>query len=451
MVTVPARTTRPVRVVAAALALAVPLVATAARSGPPALPPLHADAVTLDDTGVPVPVPVGGGPLAPGTSVLASVAATPAGAREVARQRAWLADVPLPETGDPHLQGATTRALLDLRVLTLDGPGGEDGAVLAGTSPLWRHVWPRDASFAAAAWTAVGRHDEARAVVVHLARLAPAGGPWQARYVPDGSGDVPDDRPPQPDGAGWVLWASWLWSTSAPPTAATREAHEVVWPAVVASADELSRNLSPDGLPPSGPDYWERRERRVTLGVAVPTLVGLRAAADLAQRRGDAERARRWGDAARAAAAGMERQFAPSGWTRSARPRQHDAAAALLAPPFLPRAEAVPEAVAAAWRATLLANGGVSPGVGWHDDGVAWTPETALFALAWAGLGDDERARDVLAWLADHRTDAGSLPEKVLPDGRPASVAPLAWTAALVLLCAAALEEPLPVPPVPSA
>ena len=31
---------------------------------------------------------------------------------------------------------------------------------------------------------------------------------------------------------------------------------------------------------------------------------------------------------------------------------------------------------------------------------------------------------------------AGSLPEKVLADGRPASVAPLAWSAAAVVLSA---------------
>ena len=50
-----------------------------------------------------------------------------------------------------------------------------------------------------------------------------------------------------------------------------------------------------------------------------------------------------------------------------------------------------------------------------------------------------EQATEVLRWLSDHRTDAGSLPEKVLFDGRPAEVAPLAWTAANVLLAIDAL------------
>jgi len=45
-----------------------------------------------------------------------------------------------------------------------------------------------------------------------------------------------------------------------------------------------------------------------------------------------------------------------------------------------------------------------------------------------------DRAEALLTWLGDHRTDAGSFPEKVLYDGRPAAVAPLAWTAALVVI-----------------
>ena len=78
--------------------------------------------------------------------------------------------------------------------------------------------------------------------------------------------------------------------------------------------------------------------------------------------------------------------------------------------------------------------GGVAPGVGWKDDGISWTPETALFAAAWAAIGHHDRAESLLRWLGDHRTDAGSFPEKVLFDGRPAAVAPLAWTAALVVI-----------------
>ena len=85
--------------------------------------------------------------------------------------------------------------------------------------------------------------------------------------------------------------------------------------------------------------------------------------------------------------------------------------------------------------------GGVAPGSSWKDDGTSWTPETALLALAYAGSGRPADARRILRWLAEHRTAAGSLPEKVLHDGRPAAVAPLGWTASLVLLTLARLEH----------
>jgi glucoamylase len=51
------------------------------------------------------------------------------------------------------------------------------------------------------------------------------------------------------------------------------------------------------------------------------------------------------------------------------------------------------------------------------------------------------RAVDLLRWLDQHRTAAGSLPEKVLANGQPASVAPVAWTAAAVVITADELER----------
>ena len=83
--------------------------------------------------------------------------------------------------------------------------------------------------------------------------------------------------------------------------------------------------------------------------------------------------------------------------------------------------------------------GGSAPGAAWKQDGVSWTPSTSLLGLALARSGERAAAREVLTWLAAHRTEAGSLPEKVLFDGRPASVAPLAWTAANTLLALDAL------------
>jgi GH15 family glucan-1,4-alpha-glucosidase len=72
-----------------------------------------------------------------------------------------------------------------------------------------------------------------------------------------------------------------------------------------------------------------------------------------------------------------------------------------------------------------------------------------MFALADAAMGHTAGTTSWLDWLAAHRTPLGVLPEKVDARGRPASVAPLGWTAALVILTQVAREHPLPVPPPP--
>jgi GH15 family glucan-1,4-alpha-glucosidase len=85
--------------------------------------------------------------------------------------------------------------------------------------------------------------------------------------------------------------------------------------------------------------------------------------------------------------------------------------------------------------------GGLAPGAGWRQDGISWTPQTSLYALTAAANGDDAQAHARLAWLDAHRTAMGALPEKVLADGSPAAVAPLAWTAACVVLAVATLDD----------
>ena len=78
-------------------------------------------------------------------------------------------------------------------------------------------------------------------------------------------------------------------------------------------------------------------------------------------------------------------------------------------------------------------------------DGVSWTPETALFALTAAGIGESDVAAGWLGWLDMHRTAAGSLSEKVQANGQPAAVAPLAWTAALVVLTVESQDQKPPI------
>lgn len=336
-------------------------------------------------------------------------------------------------------------ALRDLDLMVLDG-GSKDGAVLAGLHGSWRYSWARDAAWVAAALSVAGRPDDGLRVLASVQRdeqqRADLGLPgWQARYLPDGSGRTPDDRGVQLDGPGWALWAASVWAASVADPVARQAGLERLRPLMVSAAATARASIDPrNGLTRPSSDYWEVTTRVTTLGVAAPVLAGLRAAGPLLQSLSlPAEAA-----ASRAAAAGLdaaiERTFGARGYPRKVSGGARDTSAAWLTPPFGPARAGSLRARDAAFTDAARTVGGVAPGASWEDNGVAWTPETAAFALSFAASGERSRAEAVLDWLEAHRTSMGSLPEKVRPDGTPASVAPLSWTAAAVLLTLAELD-----------
>lgn len=421
-------------------------------SGPPAGPAgLFTDGLAVGGRadGIVVVPARSGHSFVAGTRVLTADLSAAGSAANAAADRRWLAAGTTP--GPSDLRQMNQQALLDLRSLT-----DPNGAVIAGSAPAWRYVWPRDASFVAAAYAATGHRADALRVLTYLASIAPADGRWQARYLADGSGRAPDRRGVQLDGSGWVLWATGRYVADRADDANTDPAATAaqvapLWPMVTVSADAIVASLGKDGLPPASPDYWERRERTLTLGTVAPDLAGLQAAVRLATVTGRAAEARRWADAASTLQAGIDRTFGTDGWHRS-RGGEFDTAVTFTMAPFLATSPSPAAAVAnlvprgtgvldRAFAATRNSNGGVRPGVNWHRDGVSWTPETALFALAFASNGEPAQADQLLTWLSAHRTGLGSLPEKVNPDGAPAAVAPLAWTAALVLLASVELDS----------
>ena len=381
-----------------------------------------------------------------------------------ARERAWLAAGTVPGA-TPAEREAAARSLLFLRLLVRPG-----GAALAAQTPYWAYVWPRDSSFVAAALAVTGHRREAAAVLGFLARTQRPDGTWPARSHPDGR-PVTDRRPAQLDATGWVPWAAWLASDQGRDAGlATR-----LWPTVVAAADRAAGSLGPDGLPPAGPDYWERREHLPTLGTAAALLTGLRAATHLAERlatvdqqiaraapadrqavsaqaadRRDAraqaaDRRDAWAQAADRLERGVRDRFGPAGFQRHPDGGGPDAAVAWLAPPFAKPDPAVQRAIATGWRRLTVAGGAV-PGRPWLG-GDPWTPATASFALAAMAGGDRQAAEARLAWLLGHRTALGAFPERVgRGDGAPRSVAPLSWTHAIVLLTLVSRDRPVPIP-----
>jgi len=372
----------------------------------------------------------------------------------VRASRQWLASGSIPGTGAQQ-RSMATRALLDLRLSTRP-----NGAVVAGWYAGWRYAWPRDSSWVAVALADTDHDVDSLRVLRFLQRTQLPDGRWAARYWPDGSAPVRDGRPIELDADGWVPWAVWSWATAAGVTTTgprSRDARTArdqltgLWPMVSAAADAAARSLTPDGLPAASMDYWEDSVEE-TLGTAAPLLAGLRAAADMASTLGEPGSARRWAAAAARLSHGIQADFGRYGYHRM--PRDHsgaDAAVTFLGPPFAAAGGPVTQAVMRAEKALTLPDGGVLPGSDWPgSSSVAWTAETAFFALQAASAGDRTKSGAILSWLAAHRTSLGALPEQVTAQGRPVSVAPLAWTDAVVLLALIAQRHQLRIPAVPA-
>jgi glucoamylase len=395
--------------------------------------PLLSAAVVVGDHGRLFPLePADRTRLFPGTRVLQR----PELAGAAAEQTRWLNAGRVPGAGGPYADMVRT-ALVDLRTLTLPS-----GASLAGWPQAWRYVWPRDAAFVAVALARTGHADDAVGVLRYLQTLQATDGSFQARYLPDGSGRPPDGRGEESDGPGWALWAAEQ-VVLAVPSRARPSVAASLRQLVTRSVDRiLDLTAGPAVLPPPSLDYWEVKDERLSLGTAAPMALGLRGAAALTALLGADPTVVRARDAPLDGA--IARTFGPGGYPRYAGEDEADASVTFLLPPF---ASACPAPVLAAWRAARTSlrrpGGGLAPGAGWKDDGISWTAETALFALTAATTGDRRAAREYLTWLDGHRTDRGALPEKVLSNGEPAGPAPLAWSAALVVLAVDALGQPV--------
>ncbi len=328
---------------------------------------------------------------------------------------------------DPH--GLLRSGLLDLRALSAGLP-----VSVAGWTDRWRYAWPRDVSFVAAALARTGHPDQAASQLAYLKAVQRPDGWFEARY------DIathasPDDRAAQLDGCGWVLWGGSELARAAPDRAV-----ELLAPLrpmfVLASRRLLASIDATTSLPIPSSDYWELAENRLTLGTAAAVLAGLRCATEILPLVGEMALTDRTRAASDTLGAQVRTHFGPAGYPRLLGGSAADAAVTFLVAPIggtEPDLEVL-SAVDRAQTAMSRPAGGVAPGESWKDDGISWTPETALFASAWAANGHRSKAESLLTWLGEHRTAAGSFPEKVLHDGRPAAVAPLAWTASLVVI-----------------
>lgn len=329
--------------------------------------------------------------------------------------------------GPARYAGLAAQTMADMDSLV-----GADGSALAGTADGWDYVWPRDASFVAVALVGIGRPDDAARVLGRLAALHESSpdGVFEARYDP-ATGLAPDGRSRQLDGCGWALWAVGEWYE----TTSDDRVLEPLLPMVDGCLDAVDASVDrTTGLPGPWSDYWEVRESEPTLGTVAALRLGVHEVASVLPGRV----ARRAAGLARRLDRGVL-AFAP-GYARYPGGGARDTAVAFLMPPFAPADPAVEAAWAEAAEGMARPAGGLAPGEGWRQDGVSWTPTTAMFALTAAASGDRARAEEWLDWLDAHRAADGALPEKVLADGTPAGATPLAWTCALVLLTLVELD-----------
>jgi glucoamylase len=390
--------------------------------------PLDAVAVAVGPGGGLVEV-AGADSLVPGSRVLAGMPDSLDLARE---QAAWLAEGTFPRVAGLDSDMVAV-ALLDLHVLSQPY-----GVPVAGWSQPWRYIWPRDSALVASALSRTGHYADAERIVGFLQQVQPESGLFQARYLPDGSG-VPDDRGIELDGIGWALWATDQVAAELSPADRTAflERHQRL---IDRSTEAALRSIStPSALPSASADYWEVKEKRLTLATAAVVYAGLESSAQLYRVLGDFEHA----DAAAAGATrlrtAIKKDFGHNGYPRhlGGASDSVDLGVDFLLPPLT---SDIDQTVARAWdrAAPLMARpaGGLAPGGSWRRDGVSWTNATASRAMTAAFIDHRDEALTRLRWLDQHRTAAGSLPEKVLPNGQPAAVSPLAWTAAAVVITA---------------
>jgi GH15 family glucan-1,4-alpha-glucosidase len=266
---------------------------------------------------------------------------------------------------------------------------------------------------------------------------------FDARYLPDGTG-VPDDRGIELDGIGWALWA--IDQVAAELNYVDRtafvERHRML---IDRSTQAALRSIATSsGLPLPSSDYWEVKENRLTLATAAVVCAGLESGARLYGLLGEAEERAAAVAAASRLRAAIKKDFGHNGYPRhlGGRSGTVDLGVDFLLPPLAPD---IDQTVVRAWgrAAAVMARpaGGLAPGGSWRRDGVSWTNVTASRAVTAAFIGDHAEALARLRWLDQHRTAAGSFPEKVLADGQPAAVSPLAWTAAAVVITADQLSS----------
>jgi oligosaccharide amylase len=343
-----------------------------------------------------------------------------------------------PEGLSQHAIAVYRHSVLVLRHLT-----AQNGAIIASpdTSPLegvgdtYNYCWWRDGGYVAKAMDEAGLYENAQRFLEFAQRCQNADGSFFHRFFPDGERGSTWHLPPflQVDQTATVVAAAWHHF---------KRGNDLdvlvhLWPMVKGAANFLTTFRDPQtGLPAASYDLWEERMGIHTYSTAA-VIHALERAARIAEELGKDPRP--WRQAAEEIHAAALRhlwEIDQGRFVRSVSPRDDRIDASLLLALKLglipwsdERARSVVDQIEA--RLWSPVHGGLARYEGDRYFGLEnpWIICTLWLAEARLRLGDRERCRQLIEWVADRATSAFLLPEQIdSVTGEPASAVPLAWS-----------------------
>ena len=310
-----------------------------------------------------------------------------------------------------------------------------DTASLAVGGDTYNYCWWRDGGYISKAMDEAGLYETAQRFLEFAARCQSEDGSFLHRHFPDGAVGSTWHPPPflQVDQTATVLSAVWHhFKHGADPDALL-----ALWPMVKGAAGFLAEFRDPaTGLPAPSFDLWEERMGIHTYSTAA-VIHALERASRIAEELG--KDASRWRATCREMkAAALAHLWDPSKerFVRSIAPRDDRLDASILPALKLgllpwddPRSRrTVDEIEKRLWNRPI---GGVARYEGDQYYGVEdpWMICTLWLAEARLRLGERERCRQLLEWVAERATPTGLLPEQVdVVTGAPKSATPLVWS-----------------------
>ena len=328
------------------------------------------------------------------------------------------------------------RSLLTLKLLQAKIHGGIIAAPCM--DPEYRFCWPRDATYAAYAFDKCGFHEEAKNFYKWCAKAQePEGGLYQRYYI--GTRLKGPCWGSQTDEIATVLWGmkKHFELTS------DRRFVRSIWKNVKKAADFLVDQASRADRLVETIGLWEEKFGSHTYSNAA-VYAGLKGSATLAKVIGENDLGQKWDQTAvslREALLNLSWDEGLDRFIKTASPRDEnlDISMLSLSYPFdvLPADDQRMKKTADALESAFKFNAG---GLGRYPfdlyyGGNPWILTTLWLALYHEKAGNNDKAKQLILWVQNHRTELDLLSEQVdKQTGAPKSATPLAWSHAFYIL-----------------